>query len=316
MSRRIVVALGGNAILQAHQRGTAEEQAENLRLACRHLVPLVQDGDRLVLTHGNGPQVGNLLIQQEEASALVPEQPMSICVAMTQGQIGSMLQQAFSNELQAAGIQLEVVTLISHFIVDRDDADFKMLSKPVGPFLTDAMRVQYETQRGHVVRKVGRDPDRPYRRVVASPRPLRLLEKRAAKTFVDAGVVVVTAGGGGIPVLLEEDGTTRAVDAVIDKDLGGEKLAEAVGADLYLILTDVDGVYLDYGTDQQRLVPRLTLDKARELFRAGQFSRGSMGPKVLAAIQFIEYGGEAAVIGPLERAADAVRGMAGTRIER
>ena len=311
MAKTIVIALGGNAILQDGQRGTSEEQLANLERASRYLVPLVREGHRIILTHGNGPQVGNLLIQQEETDALIPKQPLDICVGMTQGQIGTMLQQVMSNALRAAGVQRDVVTVISHFLVDAEDPDFQALSKPVGPYLTEEMKEQYQA-RGHTVRAVRNDPHRPYRRCVASPAPLRLLEKRAVKSLSDSGAIVVAAGGGGIPVVLDPDGSYRRVESVIDKDLAGEKLAESVVADIYLILTDVERVALDYGTERQRDLGRVTVSEARQYYREGQFAKGSMGPKVLGCIQFVEYGGDVAIITGLESAERAVAGEAGT----
>ncbi len=316
MGKKIVIALGGNAILQVKQRGTVEEQLANLERACKHLVPLVQDGHRLVLTHGNGPQVGNLLIQQAEAGDFAPYQPMDICVAMTQGQIGAMVQEVLTDQLRAVGLQVDVVTLVSHFLVDREDPDFQALSKPIGPFLTEALKERYEKRYGHIIRKVGSDPLRPYRRVVPSPMPLRLQEKRALKALVDTGAIVVTGGGGGIPVVLDQDGQYKSVEAVIDKDLAGEKLAETLAADIYMVLTDVDKVYLNYGKPDQRPLERVTLDEARRYYEQGHFARGSMAPKVLACIQFIEFGGDVAIITSLESAAEAIAGKAGTRFVR
>lgn len=316
MTKTIVVALGGNAILGKDELGTAERQYANLERACAHLVPLVREGHRLILTHGNGPQVGNLLIQQVEAAQFAPIQPMDVCVAMTQGQIGALLQRALTNQLRHAGIQRDVVTIVSQFLIDPADPDFETLSKPVGPFLTEALRRRYETRPGHVIRKIGKDSDRPYRRVVASPRPLRLIEKRALRALSDAGVIVVTAGGGGIPVAMEPHGEYRSIEAVIDKDLAAEKLAESVAADLFLVLTDVDRVALHYGTERQQLLDRVTLDEARTFYNAGHFAAGSMAPKVLACIQFIEYGGEAAIIAGLPAAVQALRGKSGTRFVR
>ncbi|MBM4406225.1 MAG: carbamate kinase [Chloroflexi bacterium] len=313
MGKTIVVALGGNAILQNGQRGTRAEQYANLEQACRHLLPLIDDGHRIVLTHGNGPQVGNLLIQQVEAADYAPMMPMDICVGMTQGQIGTLLVQALTNHLRAEGLQRDVVTLVSHFLVDPADADFKTLSKPVGPFLDERLKQRYEALPGHVIRQIGKDPQRPFRRVVASPRPLRLMEKRALRALSEAGVIVVTAGGGGIPVMIQSDGAMRSIEAVIDKDLAAEKIAESIAADILLILTDVEAVALHYGTPQQRTLREVTLTEARTYFAEGHFASGSMSPKVLACIQFLEYGGETAIIAGLSSAERAIRGEAGTR---
>jgi carbamate kinase len=319
MTKTIVVGMGGNAILKDGERGTRDEQAANLQAACKQLAPLAADGHRLVLIHGNGPQVGSLLVQQAEADALAPPQPMDICVAMTQGQIGTMLQQALANELRAMGIQREVVTLVSHFLVDPDDPGFLTPSKPIGPFLTQELR-DYHLEHaargglsaGLTIEAVGNDPDRPYRRVVASPSPLRLIERRALKALADSGAVVVAAGGGGVPVVMDSAGAYQSVEAVIDKDLAGEKLAESVAADVLLLLTEVDRVALDFGTPHARPIDRITLSAAKRHYEEGQFPPGSMGPKVLACIEFLEYGGTEAIIGGLGSAAAAIRGETGT----
>ena len=312
--KTVVVALGGNALLQDHERGTAAEQYANLERACKYLVPLIRDGHKLILIHGNGPQVGNLLTQQEESDAFAPMQPLDICVGMTQGQVGTMLERALANQLRAAGIQRDVVAFVSHFLVDPHDPDFQVLSKPIGPFLTEELKGRYEGRPGQVVRNVGgHDPERPYRRCVASPNPLRLIEKRALKALSYTGIIVAAAGGGGIPVVMDEEGAYTSIEAVIDKDLAGEKIAESVAADIYLILTDVEAVALDFGTERARPLKRVTLDEAKQYFEEGHFALGSMAPKVLACIQFIEYGGEAAIIAGLESAERAMRGEAGTR---
>ena len=311
-AKTIVIALGGNAILQDGEEGTAAEQFQNIERVCRYLIPLVQDQHRLILTHGNGPQVGNLLIQQEEAENIVPVQPLDICVGMTQGQIGTMLQQALTNALREAGIQRDVITVISHFLVSADDPDFQIFSKPVGPFLSREQKQRYE-ERGHAIREIRKGHDRPYRRCVASPAPLRLLEKRALKLLSDSGAIVIAAGGGGIPVVLDAEGAYRKVESVIDKDLADEKLAESVSADIYLILTDVEKVALNYGTDRQQELHRVSVSDARRYYQEGHFASGSMGPKVLSCIDFIEFGGEAAIITGLGSAAKAIAGDAGTR---
>lgn len=315
MVKRVVIALGGNAILPADQEATLAGQYAAIARACDQIVPIIAQGHLVVITHGNGPQVGSLLIQQEVAASQAPALPLDLCVGMTQGQIGTMLQQVLTNRLRALNIQREVVTLVSHFLVDAGDPDFQALSKPIGPFLTEAGRQSAEA-RGAVVRRVGRDPAHPYRRVVPSPMPLRLLEKRVLKTLVDDGAVVIAAGGGGIPVVMDDAGAYRSVEAVIDKDLAAEKLAEVMLADTLLILTDVQKVYLRYGTGEQMALERVTLEEARSYLREGHFGRGSMAPKVEACAQFLEYGGDTAVIAALDAAEAAWRGESGTRFVR
>ena len=220
-TRTIVIALGGTAILSEGDTGDVEQQMINMYLACRQLTPLIRSGNRVVITHGNGPQVGNLLIQQEDSSPEIPQQPVDICVAMTQGQIGSMLQQVLVKILRAEGIQRDVVTLVSHFVVAEDDSDLSHSSKPIGPFLNVEGKQRYE-QRGHTILEVHPGSERPYRRSVPSPMPLRLLERKSLRALVHQGAIVIAGGGGGIPVVLERDGSHRRVEAVIDKDLAGE----------------------------------------------------------------------------------------------
>jgi carbamate kinase len=309
--KTIVVALGGNAILSEGQSGTAEQQMGNLERACRYLMPLIQAGHHLVITHGNGPQVGNLAIQQEESQNLVPMQPLDLCVAMTQGQIGAMLQQALDRVLKEAGIRRDIVVMLSHFVVGADDPDFEEYSKPIGPFLTAEQKEAYESQ-GHVVREVEKGKEHPYRRVVPSPIPLRLLERRAIRSLSKSGAMVIAAGGGGIPVVLGPDGSYQRIEAVIDKDLAGEKLAESVDADIYLVLTNVAAASINYGTGQQQELRSVTLQQAKDYYREGHFARGSMGPKVLGCIQFLEFGGERAIITGLEQAESAIAGQTGT----
>jgi carbamate kinase len=314
--RVIVVALGGNAILQEHEAGTAEQQAANLERACSHLVPLIRDGNRVIITHGNGPQVGNLLVQQVQAADLAPMQPMDVCVGMTQGQVGPLLERILANRLRREGVPRDVVVLVSHVLVDPEDPELQRLTKPVGPFVDAATRDRLTATAGFTFRELGRNPDRPFRRVVPSPRPLRLIETRPLRALSEAGAVVIAGGGGGVPVVLEPDGSYRSIEAVIDKDLTAEKVAESVAADLLLILTDVDRVAVDYGKPTQRNLDRLTLDEARRFLEAGEFGSGSMQPKVTACIEFVEYGGEAAIIAGLGSADRALRAEAGTRIER
>lgn len=311
MPKTIVVALGGNAILQESDAGTAHEQYKNIERACQHLIPIIRDGHRLIITHGNGPQVGNLLIQQDESRAIVPALPLDACVAMTQGHIGSMIQQSLTNWLMSAGIHREVVTMITHFFVDSTDPDFAVLSKPIGPFLDADMKAQHQG-RGHTVKEIRPGNDKPYRRTVSSPVPLRLLERNALKLLTESGSIVIAAGGGGIPVVRLEEDTLGTVESVIDKDTAGEKLAESVIADVYMILTDVPAVSIDFGTDKQRDLAEVSISEARKYHAQGHFAKGSMGPKVMSCIEFVEFGGDEAIIAGLESAADALAGTKGT----
>ncbi|MGZ3615165.1 MAG: carbamate kinase, partial [Thermodesulfobacteriota bacterium] len=279
--KKIVIALGGNAIKQWNQEGSAEEQLENLRRSCSHMMKIVKGGYPIVITHGNGPQVGNLLIQQERNLREIPPQPLDVCDAMTQGQIGYMIEQTLVNELKDAGINRDVVTLITQVMVDKDDPGFLNPTKPIGLFYSKIQKEKYDKYRGHVFQKVDMKGER-YRRVVPSPNPLQILEDKVIKSLFESGVIVIASGGGGVPVILDDEGHIRGIEAVIDKDLAGEKLAESVGADLLMILTEVDQVYLNFGKKEQKGLRTLRLEEAKKYLGEGQFPAGSMGPKIEA----------------------------------
>ncbi len=311
--KKIVIALGGNAIKEWDQKGSAAEQLANVRQSCAHIVRIIRGGNRVVITHGNGPQVGNLLIQQEKGSPAVPPQPLHICGAMSQGQIGYMIQQALLNELKDARLDRSVVTLITQVVVDGEDPGFRQPTKPVGPFYSRVQKEEHEKETGAAFQRTPMKKEL-YRRVVASPDPLRILEGNMVKDLFDRGVIVIASGGGGVPVILDENGHLSGVEAVIDKDLAGEKLAEAVGADIFIVLTDVDRVYLNYGKKGQRGLSALRLEKARHYLKNHAFPSGSMEPKVAACVRFIEYGGERAIITSLDQASAALEGRAGTHL--
>jgi len=312
--KRIVIALGGNAIKLPQQKGTFEEQLANVRAASHHILEFIQHGFEVVISHGNGPQVGNLLVQQEIGSAQVPAQPLEICSAMTQGQLGYMLQQSLMNELKSHNLNLNVVTMITQVMVDRGDPDFADPSKPVGSFYDRKTKEKLEAERGYRMKQVLPTGEAPFRRVLPSPDPIRIVEVMALKKLVDAGMIVIASGGGGIPVILNDRGEFEGVEGVIDKDLAGEKLAEAVAADILMILTDVPKVKTGFGTAQERNVDRMDAVQAKKYLEEGQFLEGSMAPKVRACIRFIEYGGEEAIITSLERAWLAVQNQEGTHI--
>ena len=311
--KKIVIALGGNAIKQWNQKGSAEKQLENLRRSCSHMMKIVKRGYPIVITHGNGPQVGNLLIQQERGVREIPPQPLDVCDAMTQGQIGYMIEQTLANELKDAGINRDVVTLITQVMVDKKDPGLLNPTKPIGPFYSKIQKEKYGKHRGHVFQKVEMKGER-YRRVVPSPNPLQILEDKVIKSLFESGVIVIASGGGGVPVILDDEGHIRGIEAVIDKDLAGEKLAESVGADRLMILTEVDQVYLNFGKKEQKGFRTLRLEEAKKYLGEGQFPAGSMGPKIEACIRFIEYGGEKAIITCLECADEALEGRGGTQI--
>ncbi|MGE5676138.1 MAG: carbamate kinase [Mycobacterium leprae] len=306
----IVIALGGNAILQPGQAGTAAEQAANIHETCLQIVELICAGHRVVITHGNGPQVGNLLIQQEEASGVVPPMPMDVCGAMSQGLLGYWIQNELGNLLRARGRNLPVVTVVTQVLVDRTDPAFQNPTKPVGPFYTPARAQRLAEERGWQMKE---DASRGWRRVVPSPDPKAIWEKESILNLIQAGAVVICSGGGGVPVYRADD-QLHGCEAVIDKDLAGERLAVDVGADIFCILTDVPKVALRYKQPDQLLLDKVDVATMRSHQKAGHFKAGSMGPKVEAVLRFVESTGHVGVIAALNQATAAIAGDAGTRI--
>ena len=311
MVKTITVALGGNAINKPGQKGTAEEQFENVLNTTRQIVKMINKGHKVIVTHGNGPQVGSILIQQEAGASQVPPMTLDICGAETQGQIGYMIQQSMGNELAALGIKKTVVSLVTQVLVDKNDEAFKNPRKPVGPFFNEehAKKMMAEKHETWI-----EDAGRGWRKVVASPIPQAIVEIDAVKSLVDQGFIVVASGGGGIPVIQNEDGTLTGIEAVIDKDRAGEVLAEEVKADILMILTDVPFAAINYGTPEQKNLDVVKLSEMKKYAAEGHFKAGSMGPKVAAAIQFVENGGEKAIIASLENALEALENNKGTII--
>jgi carbamate kinase len=310
----LVIALGGNAIKQAHEEGTTEEQFANVDKTAAQAAGIVKAGFRVVLTHGNGPQAGALLIQQEEARSLVPPQTLAACGAMTQGWIGWMLQNRLSYHLEQEGLTTPVGTVVTQVEVRLDDPDFQNPSKPVGPFYSKEEALELAQQKGYCVKEVRPGKAKGWRRVVASPEPVDIVEHEVVKALLAAGMLVIASGGGGIPVARNGDGSFVGVEAVIDKDRAGFKLAESVGADRFLILTDVERACLHYGSPRQKPLDRLVLEEAERYLAEGHFLAGSMGPKIQAAIRFVRWRGKEAVISSLDRALDALAGRTGTHI--
>jgi len=310
----LVIALGGNAITQAHQKGTTEEQMHNVDVTAKQIARIAGEGYRLVVTHGNGPQAGALLIQQEEAASLIPPQTLATCGAMTQGQIGWMMQNRIAHRLQEAGIDRPVCTVVTQVVVDRNDPDFADPTKPVGPFYTREEAERLRKEKGYVVKEVKPGKEKGWRRVVGSPEPLDIVEHEAIAGLVASGVVVIASGGGGIPVAADPKEGYVGVEAVIDKDRAGYQLARAIKADRLLILTDVDKAYLDYGRPEQRPLDRVRVDEAERYLKDGHFLMGSMGPKIQAAVRFVRWSGKPAVIASLKHAAEALAGNSGTHI--
>lgn len=306
MQSLVTVALGGNAVLKRGQEGTFSQQVDNLRGAVRGIISLLKDGHRVVITHGNGPQVGNILIQNELAKDCVPPMPLGACGAQSQGLIGFMCQHALSLELTRQGMDMPVVTVVTRVLIGGDDPALKRPTKPIGPFYTEEQAQEMENSLGYTMRE---DAGRGWRRVVPSPEPQAIMEMPAVASLVEKGAVVIAAGGGGIPV----DSSGSVVDAVIDKDLTGALLARQLGASHFVILTDVPAVALGFGTPQQEYIRHLRVEEAERLLQEGRFPEGSMGPKVMAAVRFARNGGTS-VIADLDSPAKAVRGEAGTRV--
>ena len=309
----ILITLGGNAILPARGTGTFDEQCAITRLTMQPIAALIQEGVRVVLSHGNGPIVGNILIRNEAAREQIPPMPLDVCGADSQGGIGYMMQQALDNELRRIGVQRPVVTLVTQIVVDERDPAFRRPTKPIGPFYTQERARILAKEKGWTVTE---DAGRGWRRVVASPRPLEVVEIAAIRKLVEEDTIVIAAGGGGIPVSRQWDGTLHGVEAVIDKDLASSLLARLLGCEALCIITGVDRVAIHYGKPEQRDLPCATADELSEYAAAGHFPAGSMGPKVQAAIEFVRGGGREVVITSPQKLREALEGTTGTRIRR
>jgi len=310
--KRVLIALGGNAILQAGQRGTIEEQIANVQTTSRKLAKIIASWYEVVIAHGNGPQVGNILIQNERAKAEVPAMPLDVCGAQSQGLIGNLMQQILSNELKEIGKSTEIATLLTQVVVSPEDPGFKNPTKPIGPWFTREGMLGAKKEGDHWIE----DPKKGWRRVVASPVPLKIVNTESIATLLKQGIVVIACGGGGVPVILDEKGNMHGVEAVIDKDFASHCLALDIQADIFMILTDVPAVYLDFGTEKEQPIGRIKVDAMRKLLEKKIFPAGTIGPKVEAAVQFVEKGGEKAIIASLQDAEDALKGKTGTVIVR
>jgi carbamate kinase len=311
MAKRIVVALGGNAILTDDP--TAKAQEEALQKTAEYLVELIKDGDvELVLTHGNGPQVGNLLLQQLGSdSPKNPAMPIDTAVAMTQGQIGFWMEQALTSALKKNGMDVPVISVVTRTLVDANDPAFQSPSKPIGPFYDEAAAKEVQAQ--YPDWTIVEDAGRGYRRVVPSPKPKRIVEADAIKPLISAGVLMTVSGGGGVPVVETENGY-EGVEAVIDKDFSAAVLAELVEADELLILTAVDNVYINFNKPDQQKLETVTLDEMQGYVDAGYFAKGSMLPKAQAAMNFVAHTGKPASITSLENLKEFIAHGSGTRI--
>lgn len=310
-----VVAFGGNALLRPEDRGTQEEQIARAKQAARWLAEIVRHGYKLIVVHGNGPQVGNILIQSEEASTKIPPQTLDVCVAQTEGSIGFMLQQAIRNRLESTGLGSstsgEVATILTEVEVDVNDPAFKRPTKPIGPFFTRYRAEALERDLGWTMKE---DSGRGWRHVVPSPKPVRILNVNTISHMLDTAAVVVAAGGGGIPVVRGRDGQWRGIEAVIDKDYASAKLAADLNADLFIILTGVPKVAVDFGKSTQRYLERMTVSEAEKHMAEGQFPAGSMGPKIDSALQFVRATNREVLITDVEVLREALEGKNGTVI--
>ncbi len=312
--RTVVVALGGNEILRVGQKGTIDEQLRNLNQTCTQLIELFRGPNRIVITHGNGPQVGNLHLALEEAQK-VPAMSLDVCGAATQGLMGYMIQLSMANCLRKSGVGHHITTVITQVIVDENDPAFRHPQKPIGPFYAFEEAIRLKKEKGW---QMIEDASHGYRRVVASPEPLEIQQARIIRSMLDAGEIVIAAGGGGIPVGRNPDKSLRGVEAVIDKDLASARLGIDIGADVLLILTAVENAFVDFGRPSQKPLHFITVTEAEALLEEGQFGIGSMEPKIRAAINFLKgtpgrYDREVIITAP-GRAMKALTGEAGTRI--
>lgn len=308
---KVVLAIGGNAIIKEGQKGTIEEQRQNLNESAEPVLALMEQGHTVVVTHGNGPQVGNTLIRGEMAKSVIPEYTLDVYGAETQGNLGYLIQQTFKNKMVERNINKTVATVVTQSVVDKNDPAFQDPTKPIGPFYSKEDMEKF----------VAADPDltfvedsgRGYRRVVASPKPIRIVEKEAIEALLDKGISVVSTGGGGIPVI-ENNGKLEGIEAVIDKDFASALLAADINADYLFILTGVEQVAINFGTPEQQNLLEMTVDDALRYMEEGQFPKGSMGPKIEAAILFLQKGGKNVIITSIDKLPDALEGKTGTRI--
>ena len=313
MKRKIaLIAFGGNAILPEAQRGLQSEQINNAQKAARLMIHVVKKGYDLILVHGNGPQVGNLLIQMEESITKVPPFSLEVCDAMTEGSMGFMLEKAIINELRKNSVDKDVATLITQVVVDREDQAFENPTKPVGPFYSKYRAKMLRSEKKWAMIE---DSGRGYRKVVPSPKPIDVIPKRVIRDLVHSGKIVIALGGGGVPVIINGRGLFQGVEAVIDKDYAASLVAREVKADLFIILTNVDRVYLNYGTPDEEPIGVMTVKQAEEYLIQGQFPPGSMGPKIKAAIEYIQGGGKEVLITSANHLKASLINRSGTKIK-
>jgi carbamate kinase len=308
----VLLALGGHAFMKNSEDGSVEVHEKNAAEICRSLADLADNKYRMVVTHGNGPQVGNLLLLNESGDPSVPKMPLDVLVAQTEGSLGYFLQQALLNELIARGHEKYVMTVVSQVLVDAEDAAFRAPSKPVGPFLS---KEEAEKRRQALGWIISEDPaGRGWRRSVPSPKPVRVVQGRMIRESAEAGHIVIACGGGGVPVIERSGGGFQGVEAVVDKDLTSSILATQIGAEIFVILTEVPNIFQDFNTPEERPITAVTVEELLELQTAGAFPEGSMGPKVQAAIDFLERGGKRAVVTNPDNLLSALSGRGGTHV--
>lgn len=312
MGKKAVIAIGGNSILPAGRRGTISEQFANTIETAEHIADMIMMGYDLVITHGNGPQVGNMLLRSEKTEDILYPLPLDICDSNTQGSMGYMIQQALGNVLKEKKIKKEVVTLVTQVVVDRNDSAFKKPTKPIGPFYSKEKAEKYRKEKKW---EIAEDAGRGYRRVVPSPEPLEIVENEIIKKLIEDDVIVIAVGGGGIPVVSEKN-RLSGVEAVIDKDLASSLLASNISAELLLISTNVEKVFLNYNKPNQKGIDRMTVEDAKKYLSEGHFPPGSMGPKIEAGIRFLEKGGKEVIITSPQCIGDALKNKTGTHIVR
>ncbi len=311
MSKKVIIALGGNALERKDLPPTAESQLEVCKETVKHIADIIEQGYQVVVSHGNGPQVGRILLASEGSAEITPSMPFDVCGAMSQGYIGYHLQQTLGQELQARGINKPVVSLVTQMVVDANDEAFQNLTKPVGPFYTEEEAKKLEAEKGYTVKE---DSGRGYRRVVASPKPKKVVELDAIKTLVEAGAIVIASGGGGIPVI-EKDGKLQGVPAVIDKDFATAKLAEDLDMDSLVILTDVPKACINFRKENQEEIGEISTTDMQKHVDDNQFAPGAMLPKVQASMGFADSRkGRKAIISSLNNAKGALKGETGTII--
>ena len=311
MGKTAIVAIGGNSLIADQEHRSVEDQFSISMITCRHISDMVEQGWNVVITHGNGPQVGFILLRSELASHQLHAVPLDSVGADTQGALGYMLQQNLYNEFLKRGIDRKSCTVITQVVVERNDRAFQAPTKPIGPFYTEQEAKRKRDEDDWDIVEV---PNKGWRRVVASPQPLRIVEMESIKNLIDGGFIVIAVGGGGIPVVENRDGALEGVPAVIDKDRASSLLARALGVDLFLITTDIDRVYVNYGKPDQEPLDDITVDEAEMYLGRGEFLPGSMGPKIESAIDYLRNGGKKVIITSPEYIGKAIKGEAGTHI--